>query len=128
MSHRNNDDKSNLGIQSHQLSQVNPDTGRAHVVPALGYDLHVAEAAERRELEMTFWECLKSDRRLIWYTVFFSGTIVMEGYGLALSTYLNGYESFREKFGAYLPDPTHPGEYSWQVCTLALQLIMSYDT
>ncbi len=63
------------------------------------YDVAIAEAAERREKEMTFKEARKADKRLIWYSLGFSGTIIMEGYGLALITYLFSFAVFKTKYG-----------------------------
>jgi SP family general alpha glucoside:H+ symporter-like MFS transporter len=65
------------------------------------YDPALAEAAERREREMTFKESQKADRRLILYSLGFSGTIIMEGYGLALITYLFSFVVFNEQYGAF---------------------------
>lgn len=63
------------------------------------YNVAVAEAAEKREKEMTFKEARKADKRLIWYSLGFSGTIIMEGYGLALITYLFSFAVFKTKYG-----------------------------
>ena len=48
---------------------------------------------------MTFKEARQADKRLIWYSLGFSGTIIMEGYGLALITYLFSFAVFKTKYG-----------------------------
>ncbi|KAB5570592.1 hypothetical protein GE09DRAFT_1171162 [Coniochaeta sp. 2T2.1] len=63
------------------------------------YDVAVAELAEKREKDMTFKEARKADKRLIWYSLGFSGTIIMEGYGLALITYLFSFAVFKRRYG-----------------------------
>ncbi|KAM7197868.1 General substrate transporter [Rhypophila sp. PSN 637] len=63
------------------------------------YDVSLAEQCEQRELEMSFKEALSNDKRLIWSSVGFSGTIIMEGYGLAMITYLFASLEFQKKFG-----------------------------
>ena len=63
------------------------------------YDVAVAELAEKREKDMTFNEARKADKRLIWYSLGFSGTIIMEGYGLALITYLFSFAVFKRRYG-----------------------------
>jgi len=63
------------------------------------YDVALAEAAEKREKDMTFKEARTADKRLIWYSLGFSGTIIMEGYGLALITYLFSFAVFKNKYG-----------------------------
>jgi SP family general alpha glucoside:H+ symporter-like MFS transporter len=63
------------------------------------YDVALAEAAEKKEKDMTFKEARKADKRLIWYSLGFSGTIIMEGYGLALITYLFSFAVFKTKYG-----------------------------
>jgi len=63
------------------------------------YDVAMADAAEAQEKEMTFKEARKADKRLIWYSLGFSGTIIMEGYGLALITYLFSFAVFKTKYG-----------------------------
>ena len=77
--------------------------------PATSHDLSpynpaLAIAAERREKEMSFKESRKADKRLILYALGFSGTIIMEGYGLALITYLFTFTVFRERYGMYVED------------------------
>lgn len=75
------------------------------------YNVTLAESAEQREREMTFGEALKADRRLIMYSIGFSGTIIMEGYGLALMTYLFTLEPFNRKYGVLTAD----GKYEVRV-------------
>lgn len=48
---------------------------------------------------MSFKKAVAGDFRLIMYSLGFSGTIIMEGYGLALLTYLFSVEPFNEKYG-----------------------------
>lgn len=50
---------------------------------------------------MTFKESREADKRLILYSLGFSGTIIMEGYGLALITYLFSFSEFNERYGEY---------------------------
>ncbi|KAK0711536.1 general substrate transporter [Lasiosphaeris hirsuta] len=66
---------------------------------------------------MTFKEVLKADRRLIFYSLGFSGTIIMEGYGLALITYLFSFAMFNKKYGAY---QSTKGEYEIEYIWKAL--------
>lgn len=63
------------------------------------YDVALAETAEKREKDMSFKEAREADKRLIWYSLGFSGTIIMEGYGLALITYLFSFAVFKAKYG-----------------------------
>ncbi|KAK0670644.1 hypothetical protein QBC41DRAFT_301368 [Cercophora samala] len=79
------------------------------------YNVTLAESAEQREREMTFGEALKADRRLIMYSIGFSGTIIMEGYGLALMTYLFTLAQFNQKYGVPIGDGKYEVEYIWKV-------------
>ncbi|KAK0716486.1 hypothetical protein B0T21DRAFT_386781 [Apiosordaria backusii] len=79
------------------------------------YNVTLAESAEQRERDMTFGEALKADRRLIMYSIGFSGTIIMEGYGLALMTYLFALPAFNEKYGVLQPNGEYEVEYIWKV-------------
>ncbi|KAK0723037.1 general substrate transporter [Lasiosphaeria miniovina] len=69
---------------------------------------------------MTFRDAMKADKRLIWHSLGFSGTIVMEGYGYALITYLFSFYTFNEKYGVVLPGkfvdgkPVYELEYIWK--------------
>jgi hypothetical protein len=82
-----------------------------------GYDVDLALACEQRETNMTFWEAVKADKRLIMYTIGFSGTIIMEGYGLATIGNILGLYNFNAKFGKPVldkdnqpvMDPDYPG-------------------
>jgi hypothetical protein len=65
------------------------------------YDVDLAVAAEVNEKEMTFKDARQADLRLIWYSLGFSGTIIMEGYGLALITYLLSFSEFNKNFGQF---------------------------
>ncbi|KAK3494335.1 uncharacterized protein B0T23DRAFT_312964 [Neurospora hispaniola] len=79
------------------------------------YDQHLAHLAEKKEREMTFKDAVIGDFRLIMYSLGFSGTIIMEGYGLALLTYLFSVEPFNAKYGVY--DTTtrkNELEYKWK--------------
>lgn len=69
--------------------------------PPPAYDIAMAEAQEKREKDMTFKESRTADLRLIWYSLGFSGTIIMEGYGLALITYLFSFAIFKERYGEF---------------------------
>ncbi|KAK4167696.1 hypothetical protein QBC43DRAFT_297502 [Cladorrhinum sp. PSN259] len=73
--------------------------------PAAGqtasYNVQLAEQAEDRERSMTFKQAISFDRRLIMYSIWFSGTIIMEGYGLALITFLFTFDSFNRKYGEW---------------------------
>lgn len=66
-----------------------------------GYDVDLAVAAEANEKDMTFKDARRADLRLIWYSLGFSGTIIMEGYGLALITYLFSFSEFNKNFGEF---------------------------
>ncbi|KAK4200568.1 hypothetical protein QBC40DRAFT_225506 [Triangularia verruculosa] len=80
------------------------------------YNVTLAESAEQRERDMTFGEALKADRRLIMYSIGFSGTIIMEGYGLALMTYLFSLNAFNSKYGVLQSDgQSYEVEYIWKV-------------
>ncbi len=48
---------------------------------------------------MTFKEALRADRRLILYSLGFSGTIIMVSYGMAIIVYLLNVNAFKQKFG-----------------------------
>ncbi|KAK3692147.1 general substrate transporter [Podospora appendiculata] len=50
---------------------------------------------------MTFRNAIKADKHLIWYSLGFSGTIIMEGYGFALITYLFSFPVFNKKYGEF---------------------------
>jgi hypothetical protein len=64
-----------------------------------GYSVALAEDTERHERDMTLMQALRADKRLILYSLGFSGTIIMEGYGLALVTYLFVFDQFNETYG-----------------------------
>ena len=78
------------------------------------YDVALAEQCEKRELEMSFVEALKNDKRLIWYSLAISGTIIMEGYGLALITFLFSNQPFAEYWGNIVPK-TDKADAHWAV-------------
>jgi SP family general alpha glucoside:H+ symporter-like MFS transporter len=81
--------------------------GTANVAPEDAtppYNVLLAERAEKREREMSFRESRRADKRLILYSLGFSGTIIMEGFGLALITYLFTFKVFNEKYGEYNAD------------------------
>ncbi|KAH7629167.1 general substrate transporter [Sordaria sp. MPI-SDFR-AT-0083] len=64
---------------------------------------------------MTMVEAVSGDLRLIMYSLGFSGTIIMEGYGLALLTYLFSVEPFNSKYGIQLDGgEKHELEYKWK--------------
>ena len=67
------------------------------LVPA--YNIVTAEQKEREELNMSLWQAVLAEARLIRYACGFSGTIVMEGYGLAMITYVFSFKSFRDDYG-----------------------------
>ncbi|KAK0637220.1 hypothetical protein B0T17DRAFT_504585 [Bombardia bombarda] len=91
------------------------EAGYSPLAPALTYDVHLAETAEARERDMSFSAALKADRRLIWYSLGFSGTIIMEGYGLALITYLFSFPQFNKKFGVYREEiQDYEVQYIWK--------------
>lgn len=69
------------------------------------YDVALAEQCEKRELEMSFKDALRNDKRLIWYSLAISGTIIMEGYGLALITFLFSNQPFSRYWGNWV-EPT----------------------
>ncbi|RKU43569.1 hypothetical protein DL546_004144 [Coniochaeta pulveracea] len=75
-----------------------------------GYDVDLAVAAEANEKDMTFKDARRADLRLIWYSLGFSGTIIMEGYGLALITYLFSFSEFNKNFGEF-----DEAQNSWEV-------------
>ncbi|KAL1844526.1 hypothetical protein VTK73DRAFT_2352 [Phialemonium thermophilum] len=80
------------------------------------YDASLAEATEKREREMSFTEAVQADKRLILYSLGFSGTIVMEGYGLVMITYLFTLPVFNETFGQFDADTqTYEISYQWRV-------------
>lgn len=88
-------------------SSGNPDQENGTTIDDVSpppYDVAMAEAAEAREKEMTFKEARKADKRLIWYSLGFSGTIIMEGYGLALITYLFSFAVFKARYGQPVGD------------------------
>ncbi|KAK3956900.1 hypothetical protein QBC32DRAFT_394346 [Pseudoneurospora amorphoporcata] len=78
------------------------------------YDRNLAHLAEKKEREMTFKEAVVGDLRLIMYSLGFSGTIIMEGYGLALLTYLFSVEPFNKKYGIEVDTGKHELEYTWK--------------
>ncbi|KAK3400986.1 hypothetical protein B0T20DRAFT_390840 [Sordaria brevicollis] len=78
------------------------------------YDEHLALVAEKKEREMTFKEAASGDLRLIMYSLGFSGTIIMEGYGLALLTYLFSVEPFNQKYGVKDTTGKYEVEYKWK--------------
>lgn len=80
------------------------------------YDVHLAELAEKQEKEMSFNDARKADLRLIWYSLGFSGTIIMEGYGLALITYLFSFAAFNQRYGEFDKDQNaFELSYQWRV-------------
>lgn len=81
----------------------------------LGYDARLAVAVEKREEEMTFMEALRNDKRLIWYSLGFSGTIIMEGYGLAMITFFFAFKSFTKDFGVYSPSKDNVDQNGYSV-------------
>ncbi|KAK4186637.1 hypothetical protein QBC35DRAFT_265564 [Podospora australis] len=109
-----------LGISpSNEKPSSNDVEAAQQGVRAESYNVQLAEATEALERDMTFGQALKADRRLIWYSIGFSGTIIMEGYGLALITYLFTLNEFNKKFGELKPDaaggpPKYDVEYIYK--------------
>jgi len=101
------------GVQV-RLSNTNSDP---EVGSSLGYDVRLALATEKSEEEMTFGQALKTDRRLIWYSLGFSGTIIMEGYGLALINYFFSYPVFQQQFGE--PSLAKPGSFEVRLAEIS---------
>ncbi|KAK4226086.1 hypothetical protein QBC38DRAFT_481481 [Podospora fimiseda] len=91
---------SGLGVRSAD-GGADIETGHNFVPQTGSYNVDLAEHAEERERNMTFKEALSFDRRLIMHSIGFSGTIIMEGYGLALITFLFSFDAFNRKYGAY---------------------------
>lgn len=75
---------------------MGPQTTAAGLI----YDPGVAEEAEKHEKAMTFWGAVREDRRLIAWSLAFSGCIIMEGYGMAVITYLFSNGPFKYWFGS----------------------------
>ncbi|KAK3989464.1 hypothetical protein QBC44DRAFT_381460 [Cladorrhinum sp. PSN332] len=94
------DTPSGLGIRSGD-GGADIETGHQALHQIGRYNVELAEHAEERERSMTFKEALSFDRRLIMYSIGFSGTIIMEGYGLALITFLFSFDSFNQKYGEF---------------------------
>jgi len=106
-----------MELRSGTNSSSDPET--VHAIPGVGYDVELALAAEKREQEMSFWDAVKADKRLIMYTIGFSGTIIMEGYGLATMGNLLGIYNFNKMFGdahvspdgTPIEDKNYPGQH-----------------
>lgn len=75
------------------------------------YDLDLALLAEQKEKDMSFKDAAKGDLRLIMYSLGYSGTIIMEGYGLALLTYLFSVQTFNKTYGTAVD-----GTDQYEVC------------
>ena len=75
-----------------------PEVATGH---PLNYDAHLAVAAEAKETNMSFMDAMKADMRLIFYSIFFSGTIIMEGYGFAMISTLYVFPYFKADYGTY---------------------------
>lgn len=87
---------------------------RTQFFGASEYDQDLALLAEKREQEMTFKHAFIGDLCLIMYSLGYSGTIIMEGYGMALLTYFFSVEPFNAKYGVF---DTTTGKY--EVCCTA---------
>jgi hypothetical protein len=90
----------------HGHHQAEPGSGLDPEVAApasgpLSYDAHLAVIAESNETNMTFMDAMKADMRLIFYSIFFSGTIIMEGYGFAMISTLFVFPHFKADYGTY---------------------------
>ncbi|KAL0473915.1 sugar transporter [Neurospora intermedia] len=81
---------------------------RTQFFGASEYDQDLALLAEKREQEMTFKHAFIGDLCLIMYSLGYSGTIIMEGYGMALLTYFFSVEPFNAKYGVF---DTTTGKY-----------------
>ncbi|KAK5653140.1 hypothetical protein OQA88_9239 [Cercophora sp. LCS_1] len=88
-----------------------------------GYDASLAVAVEKREEQMTFMEAIRNDKRLIWYSLGFSGTIIMEGYGLAMITFFFSFRSFAKQFGEYNPTKDNAEQDGYSI-SLQWQMIL----
>lgn len=88
----------------HGHHQAEPGSGQDPEVAApgpLSYDAHLAVTAESNETNMSFMDAMKADMRLIFYSIFFSGTIIMEGYGFAMISTLFVFPHFKADFGVF---------------------------
>ncbi|KAK3340071.1 hypothetical protein B0H65DRAFT_528181 [Neurospora tetraspora] len=103
---------------THRPSTEARDNATSHDTQFFGageYDQHLAHLAEKKEREMTFKDAVVGDFRLIMYSLGFSGTIIMEGYGLALLTYLFSVGPFNAKYGIYdTKTSKYELEYTWK--------------
>lgn len=100
--HASGDEES--ATSTHRPSTAARENATPHHTQVFGageYDQHLAHLAEKKEQEMTFKDAVIGDFRLIMYSLGFSGTIIMEGYGLALLTYLFSVEPFNAKYGVF---------------------------
>lgn len=98
-----------MASKTHPPARVDVSSGTEssdpETVHGADYDVELAMQCERRETEMSFWDAVKADRRLIMYTIGFSGTIITEGYGLATIGNAFGIYTFQKKFGVPAFDP-----------------------
>ncbi|KAK3374888.1 hypothetical protein B0H63DRAFT_452717 [Podospora didyma] len=93
-----NSNTTNNGLGIRRVSD--PETGETNTIHTVqSYDVNTARAAEKTEEEMSFRTAINTDKRLILYSLGFSGTIIMEGYGFALITYLFSSHNFKQKYG-----------------------------
>ena len=81
----------------------------------LGLARELAEQAEQEEKSMSLREAWHADRRLVFYSIGFTGTIVMEGYGLALITYLFSFDTFKAKYGKRIVGKSGEPEFEVRV-------------
>ncbi|KAK2069263.1 hypothetical protein P8C59_003859 [Phyllachora maydis] len=80
------------------------------------YDVTLARITEEHEKSMTWQEAVTAEARTILYCIGISGLIIMEGYGLAMITYLYSFQTFRQTFGVKYT--TTDGSEFWRLSWL----------
>jgi hypothetical protein len=65
----------------------------------LSFDPDLVLLIDQHEREVTIRQALREEKRTLAYSVIYSGTIIMEGYGMALTPLLFSCTPFVNKFG-----------------------------
>ncbi|KAH8653807.1 putative MFS alpha-glucoside transporter [Xylariales sp. PMI_506] len=78
--------------------------------------IHQAQESDAADRKLTIREALSKYRKAVFWAMFLSTSLIMEGYDLVIITSYYGQSQFQRRFG--VPDPASPGTYQitaeWQ--------------
>ncbi|RMJ21349.1 MFS alpha-glucoside transporter [Aspergillus sp. HF37] len=71
--------------------------------PSLADLIHQAQESEDADRRLTIMQALVRYKKAVWWAMFLSTSLIMEGYDLVLITSFFGQTQFQNRFGVYVP-------------------------